>query len=118
MSLYSTSRCLLLVVAALSVGCAGKEKLTGETPAPAPPPLPREVGAVATVNVDLGFVLIDARNFPVPTAGLALKSFPPGVRPDEGSETAVLAVGAERRGPFVVADVVKGAPSKGDRVFR
>jgi hypothetical protein len=56
--------------------------------------------------------LIDNGNSPVPPTGAALKSFAGEV------ESGVLSVGSVRRAPFVIADIVKGAPHKGDTVYQ
>jgi len=66
-----------------------------------PPSGPRRVGRVALVNAELGFVLVDVGSLYAPQAGTALKSF-------HGTE--------ERQRPFIVADIVKGAPKVGDDV--
>jgi hypothetical protein len=69
------------------------------------------------VNRAAGFVLIDVGLY-IPPDGQALKAFEPGVPPAATGETAVLAVSAERARPFIVADIVAGAPAKGDLVYR
>jgi hypothetical protein len=96
-------------VAALlcTTGCATKPK-----PSPTRTLEPRFLGTVALVNEKLGFALLDVGTLYLPAEGVALKTFSP-----TGAETGVLAVSKERRPPFVVADVVKGTPQKGDRVF-
>ncbi len=73
---------------------------------------PRRVGTITLVNEDERFVLIDTGMATTPAAGAALKSFT--------GETAsgVVAVGNVNRRPFVVADIVQGAPKKGDAVFQ
>jgi uncharacterized protein (UPF0212 family) len=65
---------------------------------------------VAAVNEDLRYVLVDVGSLYIPAAGTALKSF------SGGAETGILAVNAERRRPFIVADIVKGQPKVGDEV--
>ena len=89
----------------LAVGCATKQK---------PPQAiqPRLLGTVALVNDTERFVLVDVGTLYSPAEGVALKSFAP-----DGKETGVLAVSRERKPPFVVADIVQGAPQKGDRVY-
>lgn len=73
-------------------------------------PGPRRVGTVAVVNEELRFVLVDVGSLYTPAAGTALKSF------SGGTETAILAVDAEKERPFIVADIVKGQPKVGDQV--
>jgi hypothetical protein len=75
-----------------------------------PPANPHRIGTVAVVNDDLHFVLLDVGSLYSPPAGMALKTF------SGGAETGVLAVDAEKRRPFVVADIVKGEPKVGDEV--
>ncbi len=72
---------------------------------------PRLVGTIAVVNEPLKFVLVDVGSLYVPTVGKALKCF------SSGTESGVLAVTPERTGPFISADIVKGAPQKGDQVY-
>lgn len=80
---------------------------------PEPPPVvPERVGAVAVVNDELHFVLIDVGTLYTPPAGTALKSF------SAGKQTAILAVNPERRRPFVVADIIEGNPQVGDDVVQ
>ena len=76
----------------------------------AAPPVPQRIGAIALVNQDLHFVLIDVGSLYVPASGTALKSF------SGPAETAILAVDPERDRPFVVADIIKGDPKVGDQV--
>jgi hypothetical protein len=106
--------CLLLSACFLSgAGCATlkkvlpKRKPKAETKAPAP----RPVGIITLVNETDRFVLIDTETAPAPVAGTALKTFTGNV------ESGVVTVGAVSRRPFVVADIVRGAPQKGDIVF-
>lgn len=73
---------------------------------------PKQVGAILMVNADEKFVVIDSGVWVPPESGTALKCMRDGV------ETGVVAVGAERRGGHVVADIVTGDPRKGDHVFQ
>ncbi len=73
---------------------------------------PKLVGIILLVNADAGFVVIDAHGWMLPDAGTALKAI------RDGAETGILAVGGERQGANVVADIVTGAPKKGDQVFQ
>ena len=73
---------------------------------------PKAVGVVLLVNADGGFVLIETHGFAQPDAGTALKT----MRGEQ--ETGILAVGEERRGTHLTADIVSGEPRKGDQVFQ
>ena len=84
---------------------------TSEPDAKAPVPTPRRVGTVTLVNETDQFVLIDTATAHEPAAGTALKTFTGEV------ESGVVTVGSVARRPFVVADIVSGAPRKGDAVF-
>jgi hypothetical protein len=98
-----------------SSGCAVLSKWKRERKArktAAQPAVPRFVGTITLVNEEDRFVLIDNGNSPVPPTGAALKSFAGEV------ESGVLSVGSVRRAPFVIADIVKGAPHKGDTVYQ
>jgi hypothetical protein len=97
------------VVAAITLapGCALFRGRKAENPLP-----PQLVGSVGFVNEPLGFVLVDVGSLYSPAAGQALKAF------RDGQETAVLAVTAERKRPFVSADIVRGAPRRGDAVYQ
>ncbi len=98
--------CLLPLL--LLGGCAssGKRKLA---PTPAPSTLPsRLVGTVALLNEAYGFVLIDS-NETLP-AGTLLKTV-------GTAETGELKISTERRPPFLIGDIVNGAPGVGDLVI-
>ena len=73
---------------------------------------PKLVGRVMMVNEDGRFVLIQCDAMRSPQSGTALKA----MRGE--TETGVLNVGNERRGPYVTADIVTGRPSQGDQVFQ
>ena len=73
---------------------------------------PKQVGTVLMVNTDGNFILIDSGGWMMPEKGTALKCM------REGTETGVVAVGSERKGTHVAADVVTGAPQRGDQVFQ
>ena len=77
-----------------------------------PPRVPQIVGTITLVNPALGFVLVDVRAFEYPAVGLALKCFA------DGKETAILMVSPEKNRPFIIADIVKGTPNKGDLVYQ
>ena len=96
-------------------GCALLKKRARERKArnaSTQPVAPQFIGTITLVNEDDRFVLIDNGNSPTPPTGTALKSFA------GDAESAVLSVGSVRRTPFVIADIVKGAPHKGDAVFQ
>jgi hypothetical protein len=71
----------------------------------------RLVGPIVMVDSGQHFVLIDTDTSAPAEDGTALKSF------SNGTETGVLTVSPERRPPFMIADIVSGAPQKGDQVF-
>ena len=73
---------------------------------------PKPVGTILLVNAEAGFVLIDAHGWSLPDAGTALKCM------RDGADSDILAVGGERQGSHVVADIVTGTPKKGDQVFQ
>ena len=73
---------------------------------------PKPVGTILLVNAAAGFVLIDAHGWALPDAGTALKCI------RDGADSGILAVGGERQGSHVIADIVTGAPKKGDQVFQ
>lgn len=109
---------LLIIVAASGLcGCSFFEK-----PVPKPKvvqfpkakPLenvPKLVGIISMVNADGKFVLVESNQSAALNSGTALKCFRDGV------ETGVVAVGTERRRPYVTADIVTGEPQRGDQVF-
>lgn len=70
------------------------------------------IGTVTLVNEDPSFVLIDNGSLPPPAAGTVLTINNPGGTPVEMKVTQI------QKPPFVVADIVKGTPKKGDQVFR
>jgi hypothetical protein len=72
---------------------------------------PKLSGTILMVNAEGNFVVVDSGVWMPPEAGSALKCMRDGV------ETGVVAVGRERRGSHVVADIVTGQPRKGDQVF-
>ena len=95
-------------------GCAWMRRgaSRGKSEQPQQAAVPRLVGTIALVDAGAGFVLIDNGSQIAPPTGAALKSF------SGETETAVLAVGTVRRRPFVIADIVKGEPRKGDLVYQ
>jgi hypothetical protein len=73
---------------------------------------PKLAGRVAMVNTSGKFVLLECDVWTAPAEGTALKCL------RYGAETAILAASKERRGSYVVADIVKGSPQRGDEVFK
>ena len=114
----------VLLAAVLCCACAAcsslkKEKIPKATPVRFPKAnadgttgRPQQVGAILLVNAEAGFVLIDSHGRAMPEAGVALKCM------RDGAETGIVAVGRERQGANVVADIVTGSPRKGDQVFQ
>jgi hypothetical protein len=74
--------------------------------------VPERVGEIVLLNEDAKFVLVDLDRGNPPDSGTALKVMRQGV------EVGVLALGDVRRRPFIVADIVRGNPQKGDVVYR
>ena len=70
------------------------------------------VGTVTLVSEDPSFVLIDNGSLPPPAVGTVLTVKSPNGAPVEMKVTQI------RKPPFVVADIVKGIPKKGDEVFQ
>ena len=73
--------------------------------------VPKLVGTVTIVNTDDRFVIVEGNQRAPLNPGTALKCIRDGI------ETGIIAIGKERRGPNVTADIVKGDPQKGDQVF-
>ena len=69
------------------------------------------VGMIALVNEADGFVLIDSGASPTPVTGSRLLSYTGAM------QSAQLKAGAVRRRPFIVADILDGAPRQGDEIF-
>lgn len=74
----------------------------------------KEAGVVHLVNDRGRFVLVKSLSGTRPdvTAGTTWMSYDPSGRP-----SAKLKVSAERKGVFVVADIIEGFPSRGDSVI-
>jgi hypothetical protein len=75
------------------------------------PRAPKLAGRIAMVSSDAKFVLIESDAWSIPPEGTALKCL------RYGAETAVLTISKERRGNYIAADIVKGAPQRGDEVY-
>ena len=108
--------CILLAIACAQSGCAGtKKRKEAPQKAAAEPSRKKElrlIGVVTLVNSEGGFVLIDSGTNPAPDSEVILKCKTGGV------ESAELRVSEIRRHPFVIADIIKGTPNKGDLVFQ
>lgn len=105
-------RNLLLATLCLNLAaCATSRNRVPEAPIKAPAPRPVAIGKVAMVNQDLGFVLIQTPL--TPETGTALQT-----RSKDGSETAQLRVSAEKKQPFIIADIMKGKPLAGETVTK
>ena len=70
------------------------------------------MGTVVLVSDEPSFVLIDNGSLPPPAVGTVLAIN------YQGNARVELKVTSIRKPPFVVADIVKGTPKKGDRVFQ
>jgi hypothetical protein len=107
---------LLLVMMALMPACAllhAPWKKKGGTPASgAAAKGPQLIGSVYLVSDAPSFVLIDNGSLPPPAVGTVLTINNPGGTAVEMKVTQI------RKPPFVVADIVKGAPKKGDPVYQ
>jgi hypothetical protein len=120
---FRVLRLLLAATVSLSIlsGCANAHwpKFTkwewphwfGKKPPKAIPRLYQTVGTVTLVSEDPSFVLIDNGSAPPPVAGTVL------VIRNPGAADVQLKVTQIRKPPFVVADIVKGTPRKGDVVL-
>jgi len=110
-----------LLLCAATVGCAsGKsakrsakpdpEPLKDQKPALAGGALRQTIGKVILVNERMGFVLVDIGTAPAPAAGTPLQSYL------QSEPTANMSVSVYQRRPYLIADVVGGAPRVGDSV--
>jgi len=70
------------------------------------------VGTIVLVNEEELFVLIDDGMRVGPPMGTVLKINPAGGPPSELRVTQV------QRPPFIIADIIRGTPRKGDKVFQ
>ena len=108
---------LLVAMSVSGLSCATFKKRKPEPHAEAQPAVvvrerPLRVGTVTLVNEAEHFVLIDTELAALPAIGTALKSF------TGDASSGVVTVGDVNRRPFIVADIVQGAPKKGDGVFQ
>lgn len=81
---------------------------------PAPPQAlpPQVVGAIKMVNPADGFVLIDAVSFSNMEPGTLMLCIA------NRQETATLRMSGLKNPPFLIADIVNGHPSPGDKVIK
>ena len=103
---------VLLAAVVLLPGCGSLSSLFKKKPPKAVAHVPLFVGTVTLVSEDPSFVLIDNGSLPPPAAGTVLTISNSGSPPVELKVTHI------QKPPFVVVDIVKGVPKKGDRVFR
>jgi len=99
--------CLLLMVVLLG-GCA----LFRKKAQPVQDTRPFRLGRVALVNESERFALIETDTAAPPAAGTVLRIYRGDAVAGELRATSV------RRKPFLVADLITGAPAKGDVVFQ
>ena len=103
------SRCIFAATLGFALiagsGCAVGHKRVEHLPEP------HLVGKITLVNQASGFALIDSGE--TPGAGTLLKAVSL-----DGKQTALLNVSAEQKKPFIIADIVKGAPHAGEQVFQ
>lgn len=72
--------------------------------------LDQVIGTVSMVDLENSFVLIDNGTLPSPNGGTILKI--------HGGVPVELRVTQIQKPPYVVADIVKGTPKKGDQVYQ
>jgi hypothetical protein len=82
----------------------------GEPPPPAASPLFAS-GTVFSVNQPGGFAIIEAPQGQQLPPGTLLSTL------EDGRVTATVRLTADRRPPFIVADLIDGLPTRGDAVF-
>ena len=71
-----------------------------------------QIGTIKLVNETERFVLIDTVAYQAATPGDKLVSI------NDGKESGTLKVSPLRNPPFLIADIVEGSPSRGDRVYK
>ena len=113
---FSPQRFLVLLFAVLIGG--GCHHLPTKTPKKneKPPkaiavPAPIYIGKIALVNETARFVLIDSGLAAAPPSGVVLTTYTGNLQSGELLATNV------RRHPFLIADIRKGDPCKGDKVY-
>lgn len=72
---------------------------------------PVTIGTIALVASDDRFVLIEISSQSAAAAGAE------AIAVGDGKETAKLRISEEKKHPFVIADILAGAPQVGDRVL-
>jgi len=104
---------ILLAVLCLNLAaCASNRRyLVPEAPVKAPAPTPQVIGRVSLVNNDAGFALVETQQTPETGTELQVRAF-------NGVETALLKVSAEKKRPFIIADITKGKPQVGEVVTK
>jgi hypothetical protein len=107
---------LLLLFPGCSIFKKGQEKrrLAAQKERAAARKIPKLVGTIVLVSEEGKFVLIDNESRPSPAMGTILGT---GGEGPSTPETVELRVTEIRKRPFVIADIVRGQPQKGDRVF-
>jgi len=115
--MFSRFRSILGLVPVLALAACATTRPKSHTaskPAQQQAPAATLIGTIESVNDDYHFVLIASSTYMVPRAGTSLKAMTP-----DGFETGALTVSPERTGqPFIIANIVSGAPQKGDQVFQ
>ncbi len=101
----------LLPACALGKGRKEKKRAAAEERLVAHLQAPQLIGTIALVNEENGFVLINNEAGFNPPLGTVVKARSGAV------ESAELRLTEIRRRPFLIADIVKGRPQKGDEVF-
>lgn len=108
---------VLIVTAFLLPGCAlwpfgqGKRRATEEARLRALRHAPQMIGTVTLVNEDGGFALIDNEGKFSPPLGTIVKT---QTADEQSGELRLTDI---RKRPFIIADIVKGGPKRGDRVI-
>ncbi len=107
---------IFLLLASMQTGCAvlrrGKKTFRSRDAATALARRPlQRLGTITLVNEAEGFVLIDSGALPTPATGAKLTSYSGALLSGQ------LKAGPARRRPFVVADILEGAPRRGDEIF-
>jgi hypothetical protein len=111
MKLSTFNHLMLVLVAGMLAGCGHLRRPPKAQPVMKVAPL--FVGTVKLVNEEEHFVLIDSGASPSPAPGSVLTTEAP-----DGHQPAELKAGEIRRRPFAIADVVKGTPRVGERVYQ
>ncbi len=101
----SFHRALVSILLLFATGCSTTRK------APSEPSKPQLIGTVMMVNPVQKFALINLESGYSPNAGKALKCFSGDI------ESGILSVSPEKKRSFIIADIVSGAPVKGDKVY-